>query len=197
MKLSSWVSRSGALAILIAVAAALWLMLMQPLMESFFEHRDSIARSQEMLARYQGLDSTRPQIESNLSKLHAAQAAEERLLKGGSAQLVGAKLQNHLKELIEADGGSLTSMQLLPVRDEQGFQRVSMAVTLNATIESLQKILYAIEDQSPYLFVQDMELLTNQGFSDGTDSGERSRDLQVHFEVYGYMPAQAETQAQK
>jgi general secretion pathway protein M len=190
MRLSAWASRSAAIAILIAVGAALWLILAEPLMGSFVEHRESIARSQEMLARYRGLDSTRGQIDTSLSKLHAAQAAEERLLKGGSAQLVGAKLQNRLKELIETDGGALTSMQLLPARDEQGFQRISMAVTLTASIESLRQILYGIEDRSPYLFIENLEIAANQGFTDVSDGGETSRDLQVHFEVFGYMPAQ-------
>ena len=189
MKLSAWASRSAAFAILIATGAALWLMLVQPLIASYVEHRESIARSQEMLAKYQGLDSTRAQIDSSLDKLHAAQETEERLLKGGSTQLVGANLQNRLKELIEADGGILTSMQVLPVREEQGFQRISMVVTLTATIESLQQILYAIEDQSPYLFIEDLELLTNRGIAEVSE-GEGSRDLQVHFEVFGYTPSQ-------
>jgi general secretion pathway protein M len=167
----------------------LWFMLVEPLMESFVEHRDSIARSQDMLARYQGLNSTREKIDSSLNKLHAAQTSEERLLKGGSAQLVGAALQNNLKELIGHDGGSLTSMQVLPPREEQGFQRVTLAVTMTATIETLQKILYAIEDRTPYLFVENIEITGNQGFMDTSD-GESQRDLQVHFEVFGYMPGQ-------
>jgi general secretion pathway protein M len=189
MKRSTWASRSAAVAVLIATGAAIWLMLVQPLVASFVEHRESIARSQEMLAKYRGLDSTRAQIDSSLKTVHAAQETEERLLKGGSTQLVGAKLQNRLKELIEADGGILTSMQVLPVREEQGFERISMAVTLTATIESLQKILYAIEDQSPYLFIEDVELQTNRGMMQVSE-GEGSRDLQIHFEVFGYTPMQ-------
>jgi general secretion pathway protein M len=164
-------------------------MLVEPLMGSFVEHRESIARSRDMLVRYQGLNSSRKQIDSNLTKLQAAQASEERLLKGGSAQLVGAKLQNNLKELIEGDGGSLTSMQVLPVREEQNFQRVTLAVTLTATIESLQKILYAVEAQTPYLFVENLQVTANQGYTEVSDS-ENRRDLQVHFEVFGYMPGQ-------
>jgi general secretion pathway protein M len=188
MKLSTWASRSAALAILLGAGAAFCLLLVQPLIASFVEHRESIVRSQEMLAKYRELDSTRAQIDSSLQKLHAAQATEERLLKGGSAQLVGAKLQNRLKELVEENGGTLTSMQVIPVREEQGFQRISMAVTLTATIETLQHILYAIEDQSPYLFIEDLDLLTNRGFTEVSE--EAPRDLQVHFEVFGYMPMQ-------
>jgi hypothetical protein len=78
---------------------------------------------------------------------------------------------------------------VLPVREEQGFERISMVVTLTATIESLQKILYAIEDQSPYLFIEDLELQTNRGMMQVSE-GEGSRDLQIHFEVFGYTPMQ-------
>jgi len=189
MNLSTLANRSGALAILLAIIAAAWLLAVQPLIVSFFEHRESISRSWDMLARYQGLASTRSQLDSTLQKLHAAQKTEDRLLTGGSAQLVGAKLQNNLKEVIESNGSSLTSMQILPTREEEGFQRISISVSLTATIESLQEILYKIENQDPYLFIENLEVRTNRGLFQG-NSDENSRDLQVHFDVYGYMPTQ-------
>jgi general secretion pathway protein M len=188
MNLSVSASRSAALAILVGMGAVIWMTLMQPLITSFFDHRTSILRSQEMLTRYRGLASTRSQIDYSLRKLHAAQATQDQLLTGGSTQLAGAKLQNSLKESVEMNGGALTSMQLLPVRDEEGFQRISIAVTLTATIESLQKLIYAIEEQKPYLFIENLELQANEGFMQAAtaDEGE-ARTLQVHFEVYGYM----------
>jgi general secretion pathway protein M len=186
MNLSASASRSAAIAILLGMCAVIWLMLIQPLVITFFDHRESILRSQEMLTRYRGLASTRSQIDYSLRKLHAAQATQDQLLTGGSAQLVGAKLQNSLKESVETNGGALTSMQLLPVRDEEGFQRVTIAVTLTATIESLQKLIYAIEEQKPYLFIENLEIQANEGFMQAADESE-SRNLQVHFEVYGYM----------
>jgi hypothetical protein len=189
MNLSASVGRGAALAILFGMGVVIWLMLMQPLIISFFDHRESILRSQEMLTRYQGLASTKSQIDYSLRTLNASQATEDQLLTGGSAQLVGAKLQNSLKESVETNGGALTSMQLLPVRDEEGFQRVSIAVTLTATIESLQKIIYAIEEQNPYLFIENLELQSNEGFAQAADGGD-ARNLQVHFEVYGYMSSQ-------
>ena len=124
MTLSPAVSKSAALALLFGVLAAAWLMLVQPLILSFFEHSAAIERSREMLARYQGLASTKSELDSSLQALQAAQKSEERLLRGGSAQLVGAKLQNSVKEFIEQSGGALTSMQVLPVREEEGFQRI-------------------------------------------------------------------------
>jgi hypothetical protein len=186
MQLSGWMGRSVAVAILIGIGAAAWFMLAEPLIASFFEHRESIARSQEMLVKYKALVSTSKEIDLGLRKLHTAQQNEDRLLKGASTQLVGAMLQNRLKEIIDVNKGSLTSIQVLPVRDEEGFKRIPLAVTLTSSVESLQKIVYMIEDESPYLFIENLELQSNRGMMEVSEE-QGSPDLQVHFEVFGYM----------
>jgi general secretion pathway protein M len=182
---SLFARKAAAIAILMLIAGAVWLVLIRPLIDSFMTYRESIAQSQEMLAKYQRLDASRPKIDANLQELRSAQESEARVLKGGSTQLVGAELQNHLKRLIESHNANLVSMQVLPVREEQRFQRISMAVTLRATINALQPILFAIEDQSPYLFVEDLELRSNRGFI--AESEEQALELQVQFVVFGYM----------
>lgn len=186
MQLSGWMGRSVAVAILIGIGAAAWFMLAEPLIASFFEHRKSIARSQEMLVKYKALVSTSKDIDLGLRKLHTAQQNEDRLLKGASTQLVGAMLQNRLKEIIDVNKGSLTSIQVLPVRDEEGFKRIPLAVTLTSSVKSLQKIVYMIEDESPYLFIENLELQSNRGMMEVSEE-QGSPDLQVHFEVFGYM----------
>ena len=189
MKLSKWVSRFAAIALLLALVWVVQLLFVQPLIESFFTHRDSIAHSQDTLARYRQLTAARGKIDSTLKNVRAAQQNEGRLLTGGSTQLVGAKLQNRIKELVEASGANLGSMQLLPAREEEGYQRVSMAVTLNGTVESLQSILYEIENQSPYFFIDKLELRKDRGYVSDTESTD-SDDLQVRIEFYGYMPSE-------
>jgi hypothetical protein len=187
MNVSKWVSRFAAISLLLAVVWVFQLLFVQPLIESFFTHRDSIAHSQETLARYRQLNTGRAKIDSTLKEVRTAQQNEGRLLTGGSAQLAGAKLQNRVKELVEASGASLGSMQLLPVREEEGYQRVSMAVTLKGTVASLQSILYEIENQSPYFFIEKLELRKDRGYVSDTDATD-SDDLQVRIEFYGYMP---------
>jgi hypothetical protein len=190
MKVSVWASRGAAIAILIAVIIAFYITLGQPLIDSFIAHRESITQSQAILAKYQDLNASRAQINTRLKRLRTAQENEGRLLTGESAQLVGAKLQNRLKELVEANNANLGSMQLLAVRQEEGFQRVSMAVALKAPIESLQSILYEIENQSPYFFIEKLELRRDRSFAQMANS-EKESELQVRLEFYGYMPPEA------
>jgi general secretion pathway protein M len=196
MRLPVWASRMAALAILLMAGATFWLTLVQPLIGSCFEHLESISRSQAVLAKYQGLASMRGQIDAGLQKLQAEQDNEGRLLTGGSVQLVGAKLQNRMKELIETENGNLTSMQVLPAQEEKGFQRISMAVNLTAPMASLQKIFYAVENQSPYLFIENFQLMGDQRYGE-TAEQEQQGELQVHFEVFGFMALNSHDQLAK
>jgi hypothetical protein len=186
MKLSTWASRTAAIIILIVALIGFQFMIGQPLIDSFMAHRESISDSQAVLKKYQELNASRGEVSSKLRRLREAQENEGRLLTGENAQLVGAKLQNRLKELLDANNASLGSMQLLGVREEEGFQRVSMAATLKASIEALQSILYEIENQSPYFFVEKLELRRDRAFV-RTPDPVKENDLQIRLEFYGYM----------
>src|SRR5262245_46505211 len=170
MNLSIWTSRAAAIVFLIAVLVAFQFIIGQPLIHSFVANRESIAQSQAILMKYQELNASRGEVGGRLRRLKVAQENEGRLLSGQNAQLVGAKLQNRLKQLLDANNATLGSMQLLTVREEEGFQRVSMAVVLKASIDALQSILYEIENQSPYFFVEKLELRQERGFVRMEDS---------------------------
>jgi len=43
-----------------------------------------------------------------------------------------------------------------------------------------------IEDESPYLFIENLELQSNRGMMEVSEE-QGSPDLQIHFEVFGYM----------
>jgi hypothetical protein len=187
MRLSSWASRTAAIALLILALIAFQFFVGQPLINSFIAHRESIAGSEAMLRKYQELNASRGEVSSKLRRLKEAQENEGRLLTGDNAQLVGAKLQNRLKEVLDANNANLGSMQLLAVREEEGFQRVSMAVAFKASIDSLQSILYEIENQSPYFFVEKLELRRDRGFVQRVTDTAKENELQIRLEFYGYM----------
>jgi hypothetical protein len=54
----------------------------------------------------------------------------------------------------------------------------------------LQSILYEIENQSPYFFIEKLELRRDRSFAQMADS-EKESELQVRLEFYGYMPPEA------
>jgi hypothetical protein len=188
MSRSVWASRLLALLILILLLGALQLFMGQPLVDSFIETRESIAHSQQILEKYRQLNNSSDQMHGRLGEIQESYDSEGRLLDGGSVQLAGANLQNRLKYLIDANDAELGSMRLLPVREEEGFWRISMAVSFKATTESLQAILYELETQTPYLFVQKLELRKGRNLVNASALAlQDADDLKVQLETYGYM----------
>jgi hypothetical protein len=185
MRLSPFMSRCAALLMLGGAILLLWLVLLQPFVDSWIAHRESIGDSLATLAKYKQLNSSRAAVYQNLQQLRLAQKSESRLLTGGSSQLAGAKLQNHIKEIVDSQKGTLISVQTLPVQDEEGFQKISIIVVLNTNLDSLMTILYDIEYQTPYLFVDGLDIRRNAGVM--ASASEGSDTLQVQFEIYGYM----------
>jgi general secretion pathway protein M len=186
MKMTALIRRVAALGILLGLVLGFWVLLPQQLIDAFLAHRDSIAHSQELLARYQRIEASRANLDSDLKQLQDTEETEGRLLTGASTQLAGAELQTKLKALIKSNHASLTSMQVLPVRDEHEFKRVSISVTLSARLKTLVPILFSIETQHPYLFIEDLELRKTPGLVKVSDTTD---DLQVKLTVVGYMTA--------
>ena len=181
-----WLSRGGALLVLFALVGVAWSSVAQPLISTILAHRDSIVHSQELLAKYEELNGARAKLDAELRAMRADQKSEGRLLSGSSAQLVGAELQNRIKEMIAGQNASLSSMQTLPVKEESGFQKISIGVTLKADLGALQSLLYTIESQQPYLFIEDLDVQTSAAFA----NSEKSDQLEIHFDVFGYLPGE-------
>ena len=186
MSLVAFSGRVLALTILVAVVGALQFLVGQPLIDSFLEHRESISRSQATLVRYHQLNASREQVDGRLETLQNSYENQGRLLSGESSELAGANLQNQLKYLIDTNNAELGSMQLLPIREEEGFRRVSLSVSFTTTTEALQAILYEIETQTPYLFVEQLEVRKGRNLVNAS-SFQQNDELKVRLEVYGYM----------
>ena len=67
--------------------------------------------------------------------------------------LAAAELQQRVRAVVEAAGGTLRSTQALPPVEEGSAVRVAVSVTLTGDTGNLEKILYDLESQTPLLFV--------------------------------------------
>ncbi|MCP5159599.1 MAG: hypothetical protein H6975_09330 [Gammaproteobacteria bacterium] len=54
------------------------------------------------------------------------------------------------------------SVQALPVIEEGGVVRVAVSVTLQGSVDTLQKTLYGLESQVPLLFMDDLQVTARQ-----------------------------------
>lgn len=184
--LSPLVSRSLAVAILVAALAALWVLLAAPVTEKFEGYGRSISHSRELLVRHLQIAAQRARLETELEELRRAQSSTGRFLEGGGIELVAAEAQNKVKNLIDANGATLQSTQILPAQEKDNFRKLTIRVTMSADTEALQRIFHALETANPYLFLDNIDIRARRRRARRGRSVSQG-ELQIRFDLYGYM----------
>ena len=179
-------SRFLAVAILVAIIAAAWGLVMKPVAAQLQAYEQSITDSREQLQRYRRIANTREQWESRLEVLTRARAVSGKFLEGESVDLVAADMQSKIKQTISSIGGLLKSMQTLPVEDLDDLRKVALRVDLVAGVGSLQKIMYRLESSKPYLFIHNTNIRSRANRARKGQSGNANK-LHIRFDVYGYL----------
>jgi general secretion pathway protein M len=185
-QLSPQMRRFLAWALLAAVLALPYLLIIRPVIAHYQETAETISQRQELLARYRQIAAGRSAFEERLIQLQDDALQAGAYLSGDSEALVAAELQNQVRTLIEAEGGRLESTQILPGTDENGFRRVTIRVRMTADIDSLFRIAYALEGGQPYLFIDSIDINARQARTGRVISGEEGA-MTVGCDVFGYM----------
>ncbi len=188
--LSPAVGRLLAVTILAAAVGAIWVLAVEPVTARYETYQRSIAKSQEDLARHRRDAAARDELESQLRELRRARAASGRFLEGGSIELVAAEIQNRVKTLIDSHGASLKSMQALAPEEVDGFRKVTVRVNMTGDTQAFQKIFYAVETANPYLFLDNIDVRSRRPRARRGRPPTQS-DLQIRFDVSGYMRSEA------
>lgn len=183
--LSPSVRRIIAVAILVAVIALPYRLIVQPLLESYDEADAQAALQYELLARYRHLAESRAELQARLQEVQAKPAAQAGYLAGESESLVAAELQNLVRSAIERDGGRLESTQVLPPVTEGAFRRITLRVRMFTDNHGLFQIFYDLESSLPYLFLDGIDIGSYERRSRTT--AEEGGNLSVGYDVYGYM----------
>jgi general secretion pathway protein M len=116
---------------------------------------DALEQISQRLTRYERLAATRAEQQAKLEAVRALNSRKY-FLKASAPSLAAAEIQDRAKNFVEANGGRPISVQVAAPKDEGRFKQVTVTVQLNANITALRKILYAIETNEPYLFVDNL-----------------------------------------
>ena len=178
-------SRTTAIALIITAIVLLITVLVGPV---YFLHRHYdfyLDKYSDELARYQRIAATRPALEA---KLAAVKARDPRkgFLKNTGASLAASEVQDATKNLIEANGGRLVTLQISPHKDDGRFRQVGVNVQMSASVSALRKILYAVEEAQPYLFADNLTVRSNVSYGYKPVAGPDPEILFVQMDVSGF-----------
>jgi general secretion pathway protein M len=98
--------------------------------------------------------------EDKLRKEHADLAAlgqdKSLLLEGDKTGVAGANLQSLITSLVSANGGSASSIQILPPKEDGNLMQISVSVSINVGTDGLRDIIHTLETGTPLIFIDDV-----------------------------------------
>lgn len=150
--------------LLLALAAALFIyyLVIIPWEETKKKAEEEILLKRKIIAQYNEILLSRPQIEMNLEKAQKQiEEINKKLISGDTLQLAAANLQDMVKKIAEKNFVSLRSFRILEPKDIGPFRQVSLQIEFLPINSMLNLILFIadLENQEKLIIISDMDLL--------------------------------------
>ncbi|HTQ15198.1 MAG TPA: type II secretion system protein GspM [Rhizomicrobium sp.] len=137
------------------------------------------------LAVYRAEAAMQPALEAELRQVRAQAAQVPGLIVSDSAALAQAQLQDEVKSIVTANQGEVRTAQIVPVSAVDGFEIIAIQYDLMLPMAKLADLTYAIESHSPYLFIEDADITSQQDFQSG-DPQTANPMVEVRWTIHGY-----------
>ena len=144
-----------ALALTVTVLVVAWAGCVQPLLDWHASRAEALEQRRLLLQRMTALAATLPELQRQSSGEHAPVAS---LLDGSTDAIAGAALQSQVQQMATMAGAELNSMEMLPGEQRGAYRRIGLRVTTAAPWPVLIGLLRAIEQGSPRMLVDDVQL---------------------------------------
>jgi general secretion pathway protein M len=185
--------QSRALAILILIVAVLLglALLVAPFVLLHRHYDLAIESMQDRLERYRRVAAQAPELKNALDALRAKDGRRF-FLKNTAPNLAGAELQDMIKAAVENNQGRITVIQNTASKDDGRFRQIGVNLQLFATTANLQKILYSLETQQPYLMIENLTVRPLNAFRGFKPSPGAEPEMSVMLDVVGFAYAEGE-----
>ena len=179
-----------AVGLLAAVLLAGYSAIVEPIWRDMVATRESIDSSRGLIERYRALAAAKPALEAQLAELESRTDDRADTLSAPSDTLAGAALQNQLRALFERVGAVQRSLQALPPVAQDDLVRITVRAQFTAEMPALQVILYELETQRPFLFVDNLDIRRKTSRRRRTQdelADQAAGPLDVRLDLSGYM----------
>jgi len=146
-------------AILILLTVVVYEYAYLPVRTELQSRADTVAYRAKTLSKHRALIAQKPRFEEKLMALREARKTEiSKTIEGQTPSIAAASLQNTIKGMITARGGTIVSERAEKPEEAGKFRIISVTVDAVVTdTRALADTLYAIETQSPYLVVRELD----------------------------------------
>lgn len=168
----------GAACLVFAIAIAL------PVSILFRGQAEDQKEALAQLAAYRRQEAQRPALAAQLAALREGAKSVPGLLDASSAALAQAQLQSEIKDLIDKDGGSLLSAQLLPPTTVKGFDAVAIEYDVTIPLSNFSALVYAVETHVPYYFIDSADFVMPPNWHPNSPTTDPAMEMRWTIHAY-------------
>jgi len=176
--------RKGAFLALGAIAFLFLALVALPLAVMFRSQVSDREQAIAQLQAYRAEEARRPALAARLAALQEGAKSVPGLLTATSAALAQAQLQSEMKGLIDRNGGSLLSAQLLPPTRVKGFDSVAIQYDLTIPLSHFSGLVYAVETHVPYYFVDSADFVMPPNWRANSPTQDPSMEMRWTIHAY-------------
>ncbi|MEL6476088.1 MAG: type II secretion system protein GspM [Pseudomonadota bacterium] len=183
--MSPLLSRLAAITLALAFAGLLIFGVALPLSAHFAARQAEIAALDRQIALF------RAEL-ANAAPETRLEVADPALIPEATEAMAGANLQDRMGTAIRAAGGELISIR---TRDTEPFDRglkVPVSAQLTIDMAGMQRLLHALETETPYLFVSRLDARQSARERRRTGEAEATRTVTLDLSVFGVVESPEE-----
>jgi general secretion pathway protein M len=152
--------------------------------------RSDMADLRDTHSRYAAAIAEKPALQQRIAALGAGQAASSAFLAADDPNTAAADLMQRVVDVVAGNthGGSCAVSQKMPLPNPpvsagEPYRKAAVSISLSCDIEPLAAVLQALEQGTPYLFVDDLSIYRNPVAA----QREQGAPLEVQFTLSGYV----------
>ena len=159
-----------------------------------------VERLESQVARFKAAVERRPELEARLAELREERHGSTLFLPETGFSSAAAAMTRRLRETIDAESlqpelCSVQSTQNTLEQDPGRFERVTVNVQLLCPLDDMARILFALEDSEPLIFVDNV-IMRQRIAADqvGRRGAANYGRVELSFNMYGFLTEQASRQ---
>ncbi len=146
---------------------------------------ETFAENQEQLLKLRAQITQEGKLRKENTDLAALGQDVSLLLEGEKTGIAGANLQKLLNGLVTEHGGTASSFQILPAKEDGNLTRIPMSLSISVGIDGLRDILHSLETSTPLIFIDDIIIRSAQDDFRAPDPNYLG-PLEVTLQVSGF-----------
>ena len=152
--------------------------------------RSDMVDLRDTQSRFAAAIAEKPALQQRIAALGAGQAASSAFLAEDDPNTAAADLMQRVVDVVgsHTQSGSCTVSQKVPIPNPpatpgEPYRKAAVSINLSCDIESLAQVLQALEQGTPYVFIDDLSIYRNPIAT----QQNQAAPLEVQFTLSGYV----------